>query len=147
MKRLWFVSLLAFGLIVGFGAVAAPPAHAQRCGELHAPDYAPVVDKRCRAWILQRMDQVDPRYGQAGWQLDDHGKRYILVGNYNRSSDSINKEYFELIDRALLVDNADLRVGKARPLREDRVDRDLEENALGVYLEQGYAESIGMLPR
>jgi hypothetical protein len=146
MKRRWFVSLLVSGLIAGFGAVAAPPAYAQ-CAQLNAPDYAPVVDKRCGNWILQRMDQVNPRFGQAGWQIEDHGKRYILVGNYNRSSDSINKEYFELIDRALLIDGADLRVGKARPLREDRVDRDLEENALGVYLEQGYAESIGMMPR
>jgi hypothetical protein len=147
MKRLRFVSLLVFGLVMGFSLVAAPPAQAQRCAQLHAPDYAPVVDKGCGNWILQRMDQVDPRFGPAGWQLDDHGKRYILVGNYNRSSGSINREYFELVDRALLIDNADLRVGKARPLREDRVDRDLEENALGLYLEQGYAESIGMLPR
>jgi hypothetical protein len=147
MKRLRLVGLLIFGLIAGFGSVAAPPAHAQGCAQLHAPDYAPVVDKRCRAWILQRMDRVDPRFSPAGWQIDDHGKRYILVGNYNRTSDSINKEYFEIIDHALLIDGADLRVGKARPLREDRIDRDLEENAVGLYLEQGYAESIGMLPR
>lgn len=147
MKRFWFVSVLVTGLIVGYAALTPPPAHAQVCAQLHAPDYAPVVDKRCGMWILQRMDRVDPRFGPAGWQIDDHGKRYVLVGNYNKSSDSIDREYFELIDRALLVDNADLRVGKARPLRADRVDRDLEENALGVYLEQEYAESMGLLPR
>jgi len=147
MRRLWFVSVMVSGLIAGFGSVAAPPAHAQRCATLDVPDYAPVVDKRCGAWGLQRMDHVDPRFGPAGWQLEDHGKRYILVGNYGQSSGSINREYFEIIDRALLKDDADLRVGKARPLREDRIDRDLEENAVGLYLEQGYAESIGMPPR
>jgi len=93
------------------------------------------------------MDHVNPKFGSSGWQLDDHGKHFVLVANYNKSSGSSSSEYFQTIDRALLIDDADLRIGKARPLREDRTDPELESAAVGLYLEEGYAESIGALPR
>jgi hypothetical protein len=93
------------------------------------------------------MDHVNPRFTSSGWQLDDHGKRYILVANYGKSAGTLNFEYYHALDRALLVDDADLRIGKARPLREDRVDTELESDSVGVYFEQGYAEALGLLPR
>ena len=138
---------LAFSLFMGFGVASSNVARAQLCEALHAEDYAPVVDKKCGQWMLQRMDHANPKFGPSGWQLDDHGKHFVLVGNYNTSSGSPNFEYFQTIDRALLVDDADLRIGKARPLREDRTDTDLEASAVGLYLEEGYAESIGALAR
>jgi hypothetical protein len=147
VKRFGLACALACGLIIGLSLPSSTVAHAQVCASLHAADYAPVVDKKCGQWVLQRMDRYNPRFGSVGWQIDDHGKHYILVANYNKSSGSSNFEYFQTIDRALLVDDADLRVGKARPLREDRVDAELEDNAVGLYLEQGYAEAMGMLPR
>jgi hypothetical protein len=139
--------VLACVLFVGLSVASSNVAYAQLCDALHADDYAPVVDKKCGQWVLQRMDRVNPKFGKSGWQIDDHGKRFILVANYNKSSGSPNFEYFQTIDRALLIDDADLRVGKARPLREDRTDPDLEEAAVGLYLEEQYAESIGALPR
>ena len=93
------------------------------------------------------MDHVNPRFGPSGWQIDDHGKRYILVANYGKSAGTPNYEYFQVVDRALLIDDADLRIGKARPLREDRVDAALESDSVGVYFEQSYAEAMGMIPR
>jgi len=147
MRRFGLAGLLAANLVIGVSLFASTPAHAQQCPALHAGDYAPVVDKRCRNWILQRMDRINPHFGSAGWQLDDHGKRYILVANFGTASGGHGLEYHQIIDRALLVDDADLRVGKARPLREDRVDPELEADAVGLYLEQSYAEAMGMLPR
>jgi len=119
-------------------------AHAQECNSLHAPDYAPVVDKSCSQWILQHMDRTQPTFGPSGWQIEDQGKRYILVANYTRNSGTLNLEYFQTVDRALLIDDADLRTGRARPLRADRVDEDLDRSSVGLYLEQSYAEAIGM---
>jgi hypothetical protein len=145
VRRSGIAAVLVLGLFTAFGPLAPNTAHAQVCPSLFASDYAPVVDKGCGNWVLQRMDRVNPRFGAQGWQLDDHGKQYVLVANYNKSEGKPNFEYFQMLDRALLVDNADLRVGKARPLREDRVDRALEEAAVGLYLEQGYAESLGLL--
>ena len=147
MRRFGLASAVALGILVGSSAWASTVAHAQVCRGLHAADYAPAVDKRCGNWVLQRMDHVNPTFGAAGWQIDDHGKHYILVSNYGKSSGNPNFEYFHLLDRLLLVEDADLRVGKARPLREDRVDAELESTDVGVYLEQGYAEAMGMLPR
>jgi hypothetical protein len=147
VRRFGVAAVLALGLFTGFGAFASSPAYAQICPALHAEDYAPVVDRRCGSWILQRMDHLNPRFGPRGWQVDDHGKQFILVANYNKSVGKPNFEYFRTVDRALLVDGADLRIGKARPLTEDRVDTDLEDAAVGLYLEQEYAESLGLLPR
>lgn len=147
MKRFGLACAFAFGLLLGSSLLAATPAHAQLCPALHATGYAPVVNKKCGNWVLQRMDQVNPTFGPRGWQLDDRGKRYILVANYGKSSGTPNYEYFHVLDRLLLVEDADLRVGKARPLREDKVDAELESTDVGVYLEQSYAEAMGMLPR
>lgn len=148
MTRVGLACAVTITLTVGTGLATSGVTHAQLCPGLHAKDYTPVVDKKCGNWLLQRMDHVNLRFTSAGWQLDNHGKRYILVANYRKSeSGGLNFEYYHLLDRALLVDDADLRIGKARPLREDRVDLDLENNAVGLYLEQGYAEAMGMLPR
>ena len=147
MKRFGLALAFALGVAVGSSVLAATPALAQICPALHADDYAPVVNKKCGNWVLQRMTHVDPRFGSNGWQIDDHGKHYILVANYGKSAEKPNYEYFHALDRALLVDDADLRVGKARPLREDRVDVDLESDSVGVYFEQSYAEAMGLLPR
>ena len=147
MKRFGLACAFAFGVAAGASVLVAGPAHAQVCPALHAEDYAPVVNKKCGNWVLQRMDHVNPTFGPLGWQIDDHGKRYILVENYGKSSGKPNFEYFHLLDRLLLVEDADLRVGKARPLREDRVDAEMESTDVGLYLEQGYAEAMGMLPR
>jgi hypothetical protein len=147
VRRFGVAAVLALGLFTAFGAFPSSAAYAQICPALHAADYAPVVDRRCGSWILQRMDHLNPRFGARGWQLDDHGKQFILVANYNKSGEKPNFEYFRTLDRALLVDGADLRVGKARPLTEDRTDADLEDAAVGLYLEEEYAESIGLLSR
>jgi hypothetical protein len=146
VRRFGIAALLVLGLFTAFGAFSSSAAYAQICPALHADDYAPVVDRHCGSWILQRMDHLNPRFGARGWQIDDHGKQFILVANYNKSAGKPNFEYMRTLDRALLVDGADLRVGKARPLAEDRVDADLEEAAVGLYLEEAYAESLGLLP-
>lgn len=147
MRSFGRACVLAFSLVVGSFWWAPIATHAQLCPSLHAEDYAPVVNKKCGNWVLQRMGHVNPTFGVHGWQLDDHGKRYILVGNYGKSSGNPNFEYFNLLDRLLLVEDADLRVGKARPLREDTIDAELDRTDVGVYLEQSYAEAMGMLPR
>ena len=140
--------VLVCGLTALVGLSAPTAAHAQACPALHAPDYAPVIDKRCGNWILQRMDRVDPSFGPHGWQLDDQGKQYVLVANYGKStSGGLNRQYSLDLDRALLVDDADLRVGKARPIHDDRVDAELEASAVGLYLESSYASALRMLSR